>query len=532
VDDAALQSLQLWLLWADLAGLGVLGALAWRAHPPGLLLREWLALALVFGVALVLRLFCSPWAVIHENAHGYEFIRTAFTLVGSFYYGAGFAAFHHPLSLIFGPHPGVLFAAKAVLGALSSVLLVFLGVRLLGGWPAGVLAGLAYACWPTAVRIGGSECFFPLAVFFGLTAWWGWLLAWRWGQPILFLLAAGAAAFAVQVRPEMALWPLLLLLSLPLCPGWTRWLRSGWSWAALAVFLALTAPWIVVRAGWMRLEGLPGFLRLDPLSFAAALVSRGNLVLDRAWAPEAAWVLGGLGLMVLPLGRPRAAPALLLGALLLAWPVLGVQSGQASAVRLQSLFTVPVLLLIGLGAGWLVGRFREQYRWLALLVIGAALLFNSTFKLPRAALAEEPQLEYRFLQRELPALPARCTIVTADRFMAGRVISTELPVWWLGERNWLELGAFLQAGTPDPGRECVVFYQGLSCFEFLDHELERLPPTRIRTECQRILPRFSLRPLAEERLPNRPDEGFLHLPSPTVTLGFYRLEPIGEAEKR
>jgi len=497
---------------------------AWQARRAAPLSRgTWAGLLALFLGAWLLRALLAPHTLLHENAHGYELLQGAFALQGYFWHGAGYYTFFHGLTRLLGDSPAVVFHANAVLGGLSALLVWAAGRRLLGPGPAAWLAALAWAALPVALREGASESMMPLGVAAGLLGLWAWLDALQaGGRTSSLLLSAAALGFAAQVRPELALWPAVLLLALPACPGWTAALRRPAAWAALAAFVLLLAPWLLFRLQDLAAAGLPGYLRLGPLDLARGLASQDHLLLSMDWTPMALWALLPLGLWAGLTRARRALPALLGGYLALAWLCLAATSSQATLVRCQQPLQPLLALLAGSGGAWLVARLPAAGRAAALAVLGAALVAGGLLRAPQVRALASAQLEFAFQERHLPALPTGCGLVMPDRFMARRVISTELATWRLGARPRVELTPFLADARAEAAQPCWVYYRGLSCHLFT-HE-ETPPADGLRPECRALEARYRLEPLVEETLPSVPYD-YLRLPAARVRLGLYRLRP-------
>ncbi|NMB76900.1 MAG: hypothetical protein GYA21_17440 [Myxococcales bacterium] len=524
MDTELLQRTQLFSCWLCLGGLAV-----WAAVRLGERLRRkpWPRLAEPLGVvlaALALRCLFAPFAPIHENAHGYEFLGTVFSLQGSFYHGAGFYAFHHPFTLLFGARPESVFGVNLALSALSALLLLRLSRRL--GLPpgAGLAAAVAWSAWPAAVRSAGSECFFPLSVCACLVSLLTWLAAWERGRVLDFVAAALAAAFAMQTRPELVLWPVLLSLAWLARPGWSRVLRTPGPYLALGLFLLLTAGWLGGRLQAWSLEGLPQPVRLGLPRTLEAFFSSDHVLLNPAWTSPLLPALALAGVIGLGLERWRMAAILLGGYLLFSIPVVGVGSGLASDLRLQQLAAPFAFLLAGAGLAFLADRFGPRARYPAKVGLLVALTLSSLVLVGKAATDFAPQREYRFLQRAVPRLPQECELVVADRFMARRRVSAEFPAFWLPRARLVEVSQLLEEGS-GPAAGCRLFYRGLACATFLSDE--EAPQVGIRPECRRLEERYRLEPWLEERIPGITDASFLLLPPDGVTLGFYRLSPRG-----
>ncbi len=524
MDAEPLQRLQLFSCWLCLGGLAVFAALRLGER---LRRKPWPRLAGPLGVvlaALALRWLFAPFAPIHENAHGYEFLGTVFSLQGSFYHGAGFYAFHHPFTVLFGARPETVFGVNLALSALSALLLLRLSRRL--GLPpgAGLAAAVAWSAWPAAVRSAGSECFFPLSVCACLVSLLTWLAAWERGRALDFVAAALAAAFAMQTRPELLLWPVLLSLAWLARPGWVRALGTRGPYLALGLFLLLVAGWLCVRFQAWSLEGLPQPVRLGLPRALAAFFSSDHVLLNPGWTSPLLPALALAGVIGLGIERRRMAVFLLGGYLLFVIPVVGVGSGLASDLRLQQLAAPFAFLLAGAGLTFVADRLGPRARFPARMGLLAVLALSSLLLVGKAGTDFAPQLEYGFLQRAVPRLPRECELVVADRFMARRRVSAEFPAFWLPRARLVEVSRLLEEG-PDAEPRCRLFYRGLACATFLSDE--EAPFAEVRPECRRIEERYLLAPWLEERIPGLTDASFLLLPPSGVTLGFYRLSPRG-----
>lgn len=523
MDAEPLQRLQLLSCWLCLGGLAVWAVLRFGER---LRRRPWPRLAVPLGLllgALVLRGIFAPAAPIHENAHGYEFLGTVFSLQGSFYHGAGFYAFHHPFTVLFGARPETVFGVNLALSALSALLMLRLSGRLGLRPGAGLAAAVAWSAWPAAVRSAGSECFFPLAVCASLVSLEVWLVAWERGRVFDFVAAALAAAFAVQTRPELLLWPALLALAWLVRPGWSRALGSRGPYLALGLFLVLAVGWLCARLQAWSLEGLPQPVRIGLPRALAAFFSGEHLLLNPGWTSPVVPALALVGAIGLVIERWRMGAFLLGGYLLFAIPVVGVGSGLASDLRLQQLAAPFAFLLAGAGLVYVADRFGPRARYPVRAALLAILALSSLMRTGQAGKNFAPQLEYRFLQRAVPRLPRECELVVADRFMARRRVSAEFPAFWLSGSRPIEVSRLLEE-SPDPEPRCRLFYRGLACATFLSDEAAT--PDGIRPECRRLEERYLLEPWLEERIPAITDASFLLLPPDGVTLGFYRLSPL------
>jgi hypothetical protein len=206
--------------------------------------------------------------------------------------------------------------------------------------------------------------------------------------------------------------------------------------------------------------------------------------------------------------------------------VMAVETCDTSRLRLQSPVHPLVLLAAGAGVAAAAARLgpglsgRARFAALALLV--GTLAVGSALRFPAVRERFDPQREYDFLARTVPALPAGCAVITAPRAMAAHRVMTEFPIWWL--RGPIEFSdRHLRWPEGLDGYDCRFFYRGLSCYQFAADEALPPAPEVLRPECREIERRYRLVPHVEETFPGRPyREHFI--PARDLTLGFYRLE--------
>jgi hypothetical protein len=313
-------------------------------------------------------------------------------------------------------------------------------------------------------------------------------------------------------------WLVPLAFCLPLARRpWREVLRG--TAAGIACFAALAGPWTVSMLRMLGSDSGPTVQRLFPASAPFAF-PQDAILLDQRWTPPLLWLLFVVGAWQLWKTRRWALPALLAGIPAAAWQILVQNNGEFERLRLQSPSFALAMLLAGAGAAGLERLTPRRWRRPALALLSALLFLGALARAPLSRQAHNPQLEYAFLRRSLPRLPEGGTIVMPDRFMGGRVISTEFPTWWLGGRQLVQLSRFLADPGAVPGPR--LFYFGLSCQTFTAQEAA--PPDGVRPECRAVEKRFRLRPEAEAAFPNAPD-GFMPVPNAEVRFGFYRLEP-------
>ena len=158
-----------------------------------------------------------------------------------------------------------------------------------------------------------------------------------------------------------------------------------------------------------------------------------------------------------------------------------------------------------------------------LVLVGALMVTACLARAPVVALAHNPQIEYAFLKRTIPTLEKNCAVITADRYMANRILCSEYPFWW-AHSPVEEVSRHLKDPANLAEWSCRLFYRGITCYQFIQAELENAPPDGVRPECRRIEEHYDLVPLVEKHFESRPYPDF-HVPAKSVTIGFYKLIP-------
>ncbi len=521
-----LQRLQLAVLWFDFALVVTLAGYCvyeWRGSISEV--RGWLGGASLFALALLARLLVSPHTIVHENAHGYEYLHTAFTLEGFYYHGASYYAFFHPLTSVLGDVDAVVFTGNAMLGALSVVLLVPIGYHLSNQRATGWFAAAMYALWPPMLRIGASESMFPLAIFLGLASLWIALEASMRGRLVLYALAGLLLVAAVQVRPVMALWPGVVLAAVTL-----RHDRGeGWKWtglvAAAGLFLLASVPWAIFRARVMQDSGVPEMMKLDPVGGLTSLFSSHHLLFNADWIPVWVWILCVAGLLTMSLWDRRMLAVCVLAVVGLGWFSIGPSSSTLpSQLRLQAPMHVFVLLVAGSALATLYDRTPGRGRTLVRVALALALTSSVALRASDIRRLATPQLEYAFLKEAVPALDPACYLVLPPRSMANGVLTTQFP-FWLAAGPVVrsdQVGAIL---ADTEARPCMSWYRGTSCYLFTWQEEQQgsVPPAGFRPECAAFEASHDRADLHTRRFENQPYEDYLHVHVSELEIGFYEL---------
>jgi hypothetical protein len=120
--------------------------------PPPLSRLELAALAGLAALAVALRAGVAPHAPIHENLHGYAVLSGALT------HWEGVRSAYLDLLGALGLRFGAVFGANALISSLAPVFVALVARESTRRRPVGLLAGLALALHPLAVRLGGATC--------------------------------------------------------------------------------------------------------------------------------------------------------------------------------------------------------------------------------------------------------------------------------------------------------------------------------------------------------------------------------------
>lgn len=410
---------------------------------------------LLLTLAAALPRLLRPAGIFNGDLAGYEKLAIGLGLKRSpSLYGEGFAALHAPAVALFGAHPAVLFETHRLLSVLSPALLL-LALRRAAGPPAALLAALALALHPAAIRLGPTEemgvptLALLLLAAAGLAVPSTGARASRGGRVagLGALLAGLAGGFALHLRPEA----LLLLPAL----------------IALALLHDEPLPRRLARLGLLALPLLP-LLALRLLD----LPDPGAVALDPRQLLDPTFLLGALRPRLSPDGGahhlafdPRwTSPLLPLGALLalrrgraalpwLLWllpaTALVVKSWPlADGLRLQLYALAGWAALSGLGLGPLLGA--RGPRWLLALALLLPPLLTARFELLRHA-------EWRWLARTLPTAAAGAELLVPGREDRAAAMGLVLEALAPGLRT-----APAVQGGPREGR---LLLEGSACLE-------------------------------------------------------------------
>ena len=533
--NETIQTLQVALLWFDfavIAGLSsylFLNSKSWKAYNK----PRFLLLGAIFTLALGLRLFLSPHTLLHENAHGYEYLRSAFTLDGFFFHGSTYYAFFHPITAVFGRQPETVFTVNAVISAATLLIFVPVSQLALGDDRPGWFAALLYACWPPILRIAGSESMFPLAIALGMGALWIWLSAMRTGSIVRFILSACLMCAAVQTRPVMIVWVVVVLGFSPLRENWRSVFSCRGPWVAFACFLLSISAWAVFRIGNVMDVGVPPMMQLGPKHLITSFFSGDNLLWSPQWVPSAVWSLSAVGIASSIRFHRRFLLIILLGTVLLGWFSIAPSAGVlVSQVRLQSPMHICLLFLAGLGANQCYKLVRQRWRFPLVMALLAVVSIELVGRVTAITHQYNPQTEYAFLEETTDGALSACTVITVDHFMANRVLATEFPTWWISDGAVYSLDGLEQSLDHICESTCLVWYHGLTCSLFSWQEVEQglVPANNTRNECSAFEQDHELTEFASVHFDNEPYLEYLIPLGDRISVGFYELTARGRAK--
>lgn len=516
-----------WILAATFVLL-VLGTLAilvreLRAQPAAR--RPALALVAIWAAALALRLLLSPATFLHEYYHIADTVPGYLSGEVGPTYGKTGPTLYHLAGVLLGRSTdvGVVFLVNGVLSSLAIPAAALLTLAVTASWPQALCGAVLLAVLPQHLRFSHAEDPFVLAVTFGL---WAAALAAlyartrRLGDALCCVLAT---SLATQSRPEMVFFPPLLaaLWVLTAPQGW-RLLFSWRTWtAALLLALLLVPRALELRealgtGGGGPRPSLPGLWRYTdrlvlrraaitpPLYWVALLVGLAwGAVRQRGWG---LWLLLAFG----------------------GWTLFSIAMFDNPPYDLRTQL-LPMSFVILLGAGiapaWLAwwGAARRRTALGAgaglLAAAAAAIVIGYT---PFITELRDQQLQWAFLERTVPQLPPRGTLLSAiDHGGSNLDAFPEFLLRFSGKRYELvdvRRAARGETPWPAPGDD-VLYYQGMFCYFAWGNEPapETMTPT-----CQAVHDRYVLEPLVVETL-DVPGYSTLRYAPPPYQIGFYRL---------
>lgn len=502
-----------------------------------ILLREWRArrppaaalatLALISSAGLALRLLLSPRTFLHEYYHIAETISGYLAGQHAPAYGnTGPTLFRLAASLTGAPDDvRVIFFTNAVLAAFAVPAVALLDLAWLRRWPHALCAAALLAVLPHHLRFSAAEDLLVQAVTFGMWTLALFALYARSGRLGDALCGALALALAVQTRPEMLFFPgvVVALLALIEAGSWRR-LLDWRAWLAGALTLALLVPRLLDLQSALQSAPSPT-PRLPALGYYLSRL----VLFDGAVTPPLYWLLLAAGSAWTALRQPRllAWVALVYGGFTLF--SLSLYDNPIFNLRAQILPTsYTVLLAAGAAPLWLAAWGRPRRR--TALAAGAALLalFAAGTVVARRGFVTElrdQQLQWAFLARTVPALPARGRLLAAVE-VGGRKFDA-FPDLLLrrSDKHYTLIDVRRSAAGeeewPAAGDD-LLFYQGMYCYFAV--EPDSPPPDPLAPECLAVHQRYVLTPVVEEVL-DAPGYSLMPYAPGPFRVGFYRLTP-------
>jgi hypothetical protein len=495
-----------------------------RAAPAGAVA----ALVLISAFALGLRLWLSPRTFLHEYYHIAETVPAYLSGEVVPGYGKTGPAIFRLVGRVLGRGDDVeiIFVTNAVLSSLAVPAAALLVLAALRSWPHALCAAVLLAVLPQHLRFSAGEDMFVQAITFGM---WSLALFASYGRTRrgeYLLLGVLAASLATQTRPEMIFFPAVVAAFFVCVPprGW----RLLFAWptvlagAALVVLLVPHAFDVMrsvqeARSPRPRVPSLHRYLetlvlldpRITPIIYPLMIAA------GAAWAAirRPGWLLW--------------IAAVYIGFTLFG---LSVFDNPPFHLRAQNL-PMSYLVLLAAGAVPLWTAVWRRHRRIG-AVVGIALLVLSAGGIVlgwRGFVGElkDQQLEWAFLERHVPELPAHATLLTAVE-TGGHNLDAfpEFLLTGSGRRYALVDVRRAAAGTvawPEPSGE-LLFYQGMFCYFAFDDEPSPEPMT---LPCRAVHERYLAEPLIVEDLQT---EGYSALRYAqggrgVYRIGFYRLTP-------
>ncbi len=442
------------------------------------------------------------------------------------FYGIGFPGFLTWVDWVAGRHPCCVYAAVALTGMGSLILLYTLTARLtnrrIAAWT--VLLLSVHPLWLRALLSDSSHL--P-ALFATLTACALWWL----GPPRFHirLLAVVALVLAMSVRLELLVLPLVLGLLIWVLrkrpfkhrpPVWTpaTWLALGCG------ALWLIPNYLLLASSFPTESGL----ELDPWRTLVAAIgfNDGNLWFDRgfspAWIPWLTW-LGFLRLLQKKQYRAVLAAVAAL-ALFLVHPFTTQRLFQSIH------YQVPLWPIAALVAGYALAELQSvlaagrSRRVQAAMTIAAAGLLVATPASFGTLLSDTPTAahgEAAFLTRQAANLDPTRPVWSWKTDGDGPLKNPDLLLEALGAipSDW-RFGTH-ERPLPAPEDRAVYYYRSAACW---------IDPS-VAGQCRTFEQRVDLTPLATQTIPAR---AFAHerYPSAEFEIGLYRIEAPTTADRQ
>lgn len=485
-----------------------------------------LALAVLWLIALALRVALSPRTFLHEYYHIAETITAYLTGNNPPTYGNAGPVIYRFVGVLIGrPYDvDVIFLTNLVLASIAVPAIALLDLAISRRWIRAICTGVLLCVLPHHLRFSASEVLFIPAITFAIWSLALAVLYLRTRTIVDALLCITALSLAMQTRPELMLFPAALLALLVLVePRSWRVLFEWRTWTALAVLAVLLSSRLLQLSQALGDGSSPAPQLLGWRQFVESLV-----LLDPRVTPWVYLPLLGCG-AVWTLWR---SPGLLVwSALVYAGYTLfslSLFSNPPYNVRSQLLPTTFLMLVAGgVGSLWtdLWGRRR---RWAVglgaplLLALAAAIAMQGHVFITEL---RDQQLEWAFLRANVPDLPAQGRLLAAVD-IGGRNLDA-FPEYLLrtNDKTYapfdVRKAAAEQIAWPEPGED-LVYYQGMYCYFAFGNEPSPDPMTAV---CRAVHDRYAARPIAVADLDTTGYSAMQYAHGP-YRIGFYRLHAL------
>jgi hypothetical protein len=503
--------------------LGVSHVLARQAkalRPPS---SAVLALAILWMVGLALRLWLSPRTFLHEYYHVAETLLEYLEGDSKTLYGdTGPALFQLAGAMLGRPSDvQLIFLTNAILASLAVPAAALLDLAVVGNWARALLAAALLCVLPQHLRFSASEVTFVQSITFGMTATALFALYVRTRRLEDALCAALALSLAVQTRPEMLFFPAVPLLLLLLAePRSWRVLFERRTLLALLVAGVLLVPRLVELLHVLGRDTSPPAALPDPHRYLHSLVLfQGDVT------PPVYWLLLLVGLPFTLWRKPGLAVWATVVFVAYTTFSLSLYDNGPYNVRTQ-LLPVSFVVFVAAGAAtawtalWSKPRLAIRIGTGLLVALGALVIARWHGFVTEL---RDQQLEWAFLERTVPLLPERATLLTAAE-IGGRDLDAfpELLLKHAGKSHRMvdvRRAAAGNADWPAPGED-LLYYQGMFCYFAFEDAPSPEPMTPF---CRDVHERYVTEPLFVEDLHT---QGYsrLRYTSPPYRIGFFRLK--------
>lgn len=486
-----------------------------------------LALLSVSLAALALRGWLSPHTFLHEYYHIAETISAYLAGSGPLTYGKTGPAMFRLAAAVFGRpfDVGIIFWTNAVLASLAVPAAAAVSLSVTGRWSHALATAVLLCILPHHLRFSASEVLFVQSITFAMWSLALFALYLRTRRLFDALIGVLALSLAMQSRPEMLILPgLLVAFAVLVEPKSWRVLFAWRTLLALAVLGLLLTPRLLELPQALHGGPIPHLPEWDRYSRALALLQ------DRVtpWPYRVMLAVGSLWTLWRRPGLLAWVALVFFGYTVSSLALFDNPQYNLRAQLLPTSFTV--LIAAGTATAWLdlFGRRRVA------LAVGTALLATLAVSVTAASRGfvtelRDQQLEFAFLDRTVPQLPKRATLLTAAEVGGWRL--NAFPEFLLqrdgksfeqidvrdtahGSRPW-----------PEPGRD-LLYYQGMYCFFAFDDEPSPDPMTPV---CRAVHDRYDLQPLFVETLDCKGYSWLRYARGP-YQIGFFRLRKDRQSE--